>query len=112
MRLEENSQTEGTVVNLDNEVEPSDRVSVEFRRHGVYMLKISFIQRTPKLTGVKGVKTGTFLPIALVRYKTNIVGKGLASITLKFLGGYRSLGRLRVRAPAAERSSITNYVEP
>jgi hypothetical protein len=112
VRLEEDSQTDEIVVDLDNEVEPSDRVSMKFCYHSAYMLKISFIQRTPKLTGVIGVKTRTFLPIARVRYKTNIVGKGLASITSKFLGGCRSLGRLRVTAPAAEPSSIMNHVEP
>ena len=111
VRLEQGSQTEETVVDPDNEIEPSDRVSVKFRRHSVYMLKISLIQRTPRLTRVRGVKTRTFLPIARTRYKTNIVGKGLASITSKFLGGCRSLDRLRVTTPTAEPSSIMNHVE-
>lgn len=112
VRLEENAQTGGTVVDLDNEVNPSGGVSVKFRCHSVYMLNISFIRRIPQPTGVRGVKTRIFLRITWVRHKTNTVGRGLASITSKFLDGYRSLGSSRVMTPAVESLSITNRVEP
>lgn len=112
MRLQENSQTEKTTVDPDNEDEGGDRVSVKLRCHSLHMLKVSFSPRTLKLTGVRGMKTRICRRIARVLYKMNIVGRGLASITSKFLGGYKSLGMSTATGPAAEALPITNHVEP
>lgn len=111
VRLQESSQTERTTVDPDNEDERSDGVSVNFCCHILHILKLSSIQRIPKLAEVRGMKTKIFHRITWVLYKMNIVGRGLASITSKFLDGCKSLAMSTVTGQVAEALSITNHVE-
>lgn len=112
VRLQECSQMEETVVDSNNGDEPNGHVSVNFWFHEVCPEDVFLFQRPPWPTAAGGMKTMIFLQIFRIYYRLNIVGRGPAFITSKFLAGCKSLGISRVTDPIVEHLFIWNHVEP